>query len=71
MDQDPPMGEIKLVVVEKLKQIKNENEAKGVSAGFFFVYKERKFKKNNNNQRRKKKIIWLKSGSALSEDWGQ
>lgn len=39
------MGEIKLVVVEKLKQIKNENEAKGVSARKIFVYKERKFKK--------------------------
>lgn len=70
MDQDPPMGEIKLVVVEKLKQIKNENEAKGVSARKIFVYKERKFKEKNN-QRRKKKIIWLKSGSALSEDWGK
>lgn len=65
------MGEIKLVGVEKLKQIKNENEAKGVSAGFFLSTKNENLKKNNNNQRRKKKIIWLKSGSALSEDWGK
>lgn len=36
------MGEIKLVGVEKLKQIKNENEAKGVSAGFFFCLQRTK-----------------------------
>ena len=45
------MGEIKLVGVEKLKQIKNENEAKGVSARKIFVYKERKFKKKTKEKK--------------------
>lgn len=54
------MGEIKLVVVVKLKQIKR-NEAKGVSAHKMFVYKEGKLRK----------IIWLKSGSVCGEDWGK
>lgn len=52
MDQDPPMGEIKFVVVEKLKQIKNENEVKGVSARKIFVYKERKLKKKQSKEKK-------------------
>lgn len=71
MDQDPPMGEIKLVVVEKLKQIKNENEVKGVSARKIFVYKERKLKKKTIKGEKRRSFAWLKSGSALSEDWGK
>lgn len=61
MDQDPPMGEIKFVVVEKLKQIKNENEAKGVSARKIFVYKERKLKKKQSKEKKEDHLVekWL------------
>lgn len=61
MDQDPPMGEIKLVVVEKLKQIKNENEAKGVSARKILSTKNENLKKKQSKEKKEDHLVekWL------------